>query len=148
MEVKTTDCMLNWLFEKYLENPNSTWNLAESPCAVQDLDIVQIHNIGRYLVKKGFVKNHEFIDNGFTCTITTLGIGHVSDGLSEVRFKILQASIENKKRSIMEILQVEPGHFQRAFDFATYLKRLGFIECIFHQHDVYAEPTYFGREWY
>jgi hypothetical protein len=148
MDVSVVDNALAWLFEKYLENPEETWNLVEHPSYIESEDVQHLHDLGRYLARKGYVKNHEFIDKGFTCTITTLGMGRVSDGLSEVKFKILQASIENNKRSIMEILQVQPSHFRKVLDYAMYLKRLGFIECIFHSHDVYAEPTYFGREWY
>ena len=148
MEVSAIDSTLAWLFERYLENPEGTWNLADHPAYAEEPDVVYLHTLGRYLVKKGLVKNHEFVDKGFTCTITTLGMSRVSDGLSEVKFKILQASIEGNKRSIMEILQIDPSHFRKVLDYATYLKRLGFIECIFHSHDVYAEPTYFGREWY
>jgi hypothetical protein len=148
MEVSIIDSTLAWLFERYLENPEGIWNLADHPSHTENPDVGHLHNLGRYLVKKGFVKNHEFVDMGFTCAITTLGISRVSDGLDEVKLKILQASIENKTRSMVEILKVEPSHFRKVLDYATYLKRLGFIECIFHSHDVYAEPTYFGREWY
>ena len=148
MEVKTVDDALSWLFERYLENPNGSWNISESMESESGSDLEHIHNLGKFLSEKGFVKNHSFVKEGFTCTITTLGISRVSDGLSEVKYKILEASIEQKKSSIMEILGIQPGHYQRVLDYATYLKRLGIIECIFHQHDVYAEPTYFGREWY
>jgi hypothetical protein len=77
-----------------------------------------------------------------------LGICQVSNVFSHVKFQILEASIERNKRSIMEILGIEPGHFKKVHDYATYLKRLGIIECIFHHNDVLAEPTFFGREWY
>jgi hypothetical protein len=148
MEGKTIDTALAWLFEKYLENPEGKWNVVDNADLAASLDVAQVHTLGRFLVKKGYVKNPEYIDMGFTCTITTLGISRVSDGLSDVKLKILQASIEDKKRSMMEILQVDPGHLRRVYDYAAYLKRMGIIECIFHQNDVYAEPTYFGREWY
>jgi hypothetical protein len=148
MEGKEIDNTLNWLFEKYLEDPNGTWDIAQCPENENSSETDRLHHIGRFLANKGYVKNHSFLEQGFTCTITTVGISKVSDGLNEVKYKILSASIEEKKRSIMEILDIKPGHFQRVYDYATYLKRIGIIECIFHAHDVYAEPTYFGREWY
>jgi hypothetical protein len=146
MEGQVIDITLAWLFEKYLENPNALWDITE--VAEPGTDTKQIHALGSYLAKKGFIRNHEATKTGFTCTITTLGMSRVSDGLSEVKYKILHASIEQKKKSIMEILNVSPEHYQKVHDYATYLKKLGIIECIFFSHDVYAEPTYFGREWY
>jgi hypothetical protein len=146
MDGQTIDITLAWLFEKYLENPNALWDIRQ--VSENGSDIRQIHSLGNYLAKKGYVKNHEAFEDGFTCTITTLGMSRVSDGLSEVKYKILHASIEQKKKSIMEILNVSPEHYQKVHDYATYLNRLGIIECIFFSHDVYAEPTYFGREWY
>jgi hypothetical protein len=146
MDGQIIDNTLAWLLEKYLENPNAIWDISE--VAGKDLDMQQLHELGRYLAKKGFVKNHEVFEDGFTCTITTLGMSRVSDGLVDVKYKILHASIQEKKKSIMEILNISPEHYQRVHDYATYLKKLGIIECIFFSHDVYAEPTYFGREWY
>ncbi len=146
MDVRTIDTTLSWLFEKYLENPNAIWNISQAAGSENNID--HLHNLGRFLAKKGYVKNHGFHDDGFTCSITTLGISKVSDGLSEVKLRVLEASIEQKKRSMMEILDVAPDHYQKVHDYASYLKRLGIIECIFFSHDVYAEPTYFGREWY
>jgi hypothetical protein len=147
MEVKTIDNTLNWLFEKYLEDPAGTWDIATSADHAYS-DIHTIHEVGKYLTKKGFVKNQEFLEEGFLCTITTLGINQVSNALAEVRYKILEASIEKNQKSIMEILEINPQHFKRGLDYATYLKRIGIIECIFHPNDIYAEPTFYGKEWY
>jgi hypothetical protein len=144
MDGQTIETTLSWLFEKYLENPNKLWNISE----VSGDNVEHTHHLGRLLANKGYVKNHEAFEDGFTCTITALGISRVSDDLNEVKYRILQASIEQKKRSMMEILEISPDHYQKAFDFANHLKRIGMIECIFHSHDVYAEPTYFGKEWY
>jgi hypothetical protein len=148
MELNTTHKTLNWLLEKYLENPNAVCDITESMEAESANDVKQIHELGSYLAKKGFVKNHQALMNGFICSITTLGISQVSNVFTDVKYKILEASIEQQKRSIMEILGIEPGHFKKVHDYATYLKRLGIIECIFHPHDVFAEPTFYGREWY
>jgi hypothetical protein len=146
MEVKKTHDALTWLHEKYLEDPNGSWDIARvyEPGA----DVEEIHVLGKHLVKKGYVKNHCTLKEGFTCSITPLGINQVSNVFSRVKYLILEASIERNERSIMEILNIEPGHFKRVHDYATYLKRLGIIECIFHPNDVLAEPTFFGREWY
>jgi hypothetical protein len=147
MEMQRTHNTLSWLFERYLENPNGSWDITRS-LHNECIDVQQIHELGQYLAEKGYVKHQEFLEDGFACTITTLGINQVSDEFSHVKFKILEASIERKTRSIMEILGIEPEHFKRVQDYATYLKRLGIIECIFHPNDVYAEPTFYGREWY
>jgi hypothetical protein len=146
MEIKKIDNTLSWLFERYLEDPSAAFDISKSDGAENDIE--SIHELGRYLTKKGFVKNQEFLENGFLCTITTLGINQVSNTLSEVRYKILEASIENNKRSIMEILEINPGHFKRGLDYANYLKRTGVIECIIRQDDILAEPTFYGKEWY
>jgi hypothetical protein len=147
MEVNKTLNTLNWLFERYHDDPNATWNIAyginEEVTAVEE-----IHELGNHLVKKGYVKNHETLKDGFSCSITTLGINQVSNVFSHVKFQILEASIKHNKRSIAEILGIEPHHSKKVHDYATYLKRLGIIECIFHKDDVLAEPTFFGREWY
>lgn len=147
MDLNTVDTTLSWLFERYLEDPNESWDIAK--VGTDDRPTIdQLHNLGKHMVSKGYVKNPCYHESGFTCTITTLGITRVSDGLSEIKYRILQASIEEKKKSMMEMLGAEPSHFQKIRDYAAYLKRIGIIECIFFSHDVYAEPTYFGREWY
>ncbi len=148
MDLKKVDITLSWLFEKYLENPNNSWDISSAHPEESNTGIEYLHSLGTYLVKKGLVKNPGYHESGFTCIITTLGISQVSDGLNDVKYRILQASIEEKKKSMMDILQAKPSHFQKIRDYASYLKRLGIIECIFFSHDVYAEPTYFGREWY
>jgi hypothetical protein len=148
MDLKTVDTTLTWLFERYLEDPNGAWDIKDVSFGDEARNIDELHNLGKHLIRKGLVKNPGYHEGGFTCTITTLGISRVSDGLSEVKYRILQASIEEKKKSMMEMLDAEPSHFQKIRDYAAYLKRLGIIECIFFSHDVYAEPTYFGREWY
>jgi hypothetical protein len=146
MEIKKIDNTLSWLFEKYLEDPSCTWDITHS--AGEENDIHAIHELGRFLTSKGYVKNQEFHEAGFFCTITTLGISKVSNTLSEVRYKILEASIENNQRSVMEILDINPGHYKRGLDYATYLKRTGVIECIIRNNDILAEPTFYGKEWY
>jgi hypothetical protein len=147
MEVQKIDNTLNWLFEKYMEDPSGSWDISKS-AEHSFNDVQSIHQVGKYLTQKGFVKNQEFLEDGFMCTITTLGISKISNALSEVKYKILQASIEENKRSVMEILEINPEHFKRGHDFATYLKRIGIIECIFLQNDIFAEPTFYGKEWY
>ncbi|MGZ3920109.1 MAG: hypothetical protein ACXVC7_07460 [Bacteroidia bacterium] len=146
MEVNST---LTWLFERYQENPNVSWNISECFNSNAASCTHNIHTIGKHLVQKGFVKNYTLLeDGGFTCTITTLGIVQVSNILNEVQYKILEATIERDKKSVMEILEVDPEHYTRAQDYTNYLKRTGIIECIFHKDDVLATPTFYGREWY
>lgn len=138
---------LRWLFEKYLENPNGIWNI--SNCIEQgNAHLEHIHAVGKAMAGKGYVKNIQYLEDGCYCAITTLGIMQVSNELSEVKYKILEASIEEEKISIMEILNVEHYHFKRVQDYALYLKQTGIIECIFNQDDVLARPTFFGKEWY
>jgi hypothetical protein len=148
MDVKTTHETLNWLLERYFENPNSVWDISRSFDRESGVSETQVHELGLFLASKGYVKNHKVIDEGFVCCITTLGINQVSNIFTQIKYKILHASIEHKKRSISEILGIEAGHFRKVHDYATYLKRLGIIECIFHADDVHAEPTFYGREWY
>jgi hypothetical protein len=148
MEIKKVNDTLNWLFEKYLENPNGTWEVIPATHNGLTTEIAHEHEFGKYLARKGFIKHYHETKNGFTCAITMLGINQVSNEFTDVKYKILEASIEHKKTSIMEILGIEPGHFRRGHDYATHLKRLGIIECIFHTDDIFAEPTFFGKEWY
>jgi hypothetical protein len=148
MELNTTHKTLNWLLERYLQNPNELCDISESLDADETLTVSYVHELGNYLVKKGFVKNHTATRKGFTCSITTLGINQVSNVFIQIKYKILEASIEQRKKSLVEILGIDPTHYRKVHDFATYLKRLGFIECIFHTDDVFAEATFAGREWY
>jgi hypothetical protein len=148
MEAKKVNDTLGWLFEKYLENPNGTWEINPDTHPNLHAETIPMKELGKYVARKGFIKNHLETRSGFSGTITTLGITQVSNEFSNVKYKILEASIEHKKNSIMEILGIEPGHFRRGHDYATYLKRLGIIECIFRADDIFAEPTSFGREWY
>ncbi len=148
MEVNTTHKALNWLLAKYFEDPNALWDISKSLDEEDIQDIDQVHELGNYLVKKGFVKDPQFLVDGFICSITTLGINQVSNVFTQVKYQVLAASIEEKKRSLMDILGIEPGHFKKVQDYATYLKRIGIIECIFYTNDVFAEPTFYGREWY
>src|SRR5687767_8522228 len=99
MDLKTVDTALTWLFERYLEDPNGSWDISRVPSSEEAPTIDHLHSLGKYMVKKGLVKNPGYHESGFTCTITTLGISRVSDGLSEVKYRILQASIEEKKKS-------------------------------------------------
>lgn len=146
MDVNPT---LTWLFERYQENPNASWNISECFNSDNTSSTLDLHSLGKHLIKKGFVKNYTLLeDGGFTCTITTLGIVQVSNILNEVKYKILEATIDGDKKSVMEILEVEPEHYTRAQDYTNYLKRTGIIECIFHKDDVLATPTFYGREWY
>lgn len=141
MEINHT---LTWLFERYKENPNASWDIANMNDHSQN-----VHELGEYLVRKGFVRNHTVLENGgFSCSITTLGITQVSNVLNDVKYTILEAVIENDQRSVMEILSVQPEHVKLAHDYTNYLKRAGIIECIFHKDDVFATPTFYGREWY
>ena len=147
MELKKVHDTLNWLLAKYLEDPNQASNI--SNCTQNQCnDLQQIHELGQHLAEKGYVKLHEFTEEGFTCLITMLGINQVSDIFNHVKYQILEGAIERNNRSVMEILGIGPDHFKRVHDYATYLKRLGIIECIFHNNDVHAEPTFYGREWY
>jgi hypothetical protein len=139
---------LNWLFERYLENPTAAWNIATCNLNFSDNFIQEVYELGRFLTRKGFVKNAEFLEDGFNCTITMLGIKKVSNVLEEIKYKVLEGSIDGNKRSIMEILELEQEQFRIGLDYATYLKRIGIIECIFHRDDVFAEPTFYGKEWY
>ena len=148
MDVKTTHKALNWLLEKYFEDPNASWDIAHCVRDQEGMDMETVHELGNHLVKKGFVKNPQYLLSGFICTITVLGINQVSTIFTQVKYQVLAASIEDKKRSLMDILGIEPGQFRKVHDYATYLKRLGIIECIFHKDDVFAEPTFYGREWY
>lgn len=148
MDLQTVDTTLTWLFERFLEDPDGNWDISNSPAAQQLSSVAEVHSLGKHLVDKGLVKDGSCHEKGFNCTITTLGITRVSDGLSDIKYRILQASIDEKKKSMMEMLDAQPSHFRKIKEYASYLKRLGMIECIFFAHDVYAEPTYFGREWY
>jgi hypothetical protein len=142
MDISTT---LSWLFERYQEDPNTEWDISE--CTTNPVS--HVHSLGAYLAQKGYVRSYTFLDNGgFTCSITTLGISQISNVLNDVKYTILEAVIEQDKRSVMEILSVDPQHVKRAHDYTNYLKRAGIIECIFHKDDVLATPTFYGREWY
>lgn len=141
MEAKVNDT-LNYLFEKYLQDPNGTWEITNN----EALEATQ--ELGRYLARKGYIRQHRETLRGFKAAITILGINKVSNEFNKVQFRILEASIEHKKNSVMEILDIAPGHFKRGLDYATHLKRLGIIECIFGTEDIFAEPTFYGREWY
>ncbi|MBA3663099.1 MAG: hypothetical protein H0W61_02685 [Bacteroidetes bacterium] len=146
MEVNPT---LTWLFEKYQENPNASWDISECFNSEISHPSHHIHALGNYLVQKGFVRNPTHLDTGgFTCSITTHGIVQVSDVLNEVKYLILEAAIEQDRFSVMDILDVDPNHLKRAHDYTNYLKRTGIIECIFHKDDILATPTFYGREWY
>lgn len=136
---------LRWLFKKYLENPNTNWNIFE--CNDQD-HYENVPYAAKIMADKGFIKNVVMNECGFFCSITTLGILQVSNELSEIKYKILEGSIEENKLSVMEILKADPYHFKRIQDYALYLKQIGIIECIFHENDVLAKPTFFGKEWY
>jgi hypothetical protein len=149
MELNLAHHTLNWLLEKYLHDPNQLFDISDSLGTERDgFTTGRSHELGNFLVQKGFVKNHRAHENGFLCSITTLGMSQVSNMFTHIKYQILEGAIEQKKRSLKEILGIESAHFRKAKDFGTYLKRLGFIECIFHQDDVYAEPTFAGREWY
>ena len=56
MDVTTTNKVLNWLLEKYLENPNAQWDIADCVRTADETDVESIHELGNHLVKKGFVK--------------------------------------------------------------------------------------------
>lgn len=139
---------LEWLLSNYLENPESTSNISECLGDQGISDIRQIHELGALLVSKGLVKDHHFSFDGFLCRITTLGISQVENFFSELRFRVLQGSIRDQKKSMVDILSAEPGHFRKVQDFATYLKKTGMIECVFGTTDVLAVPTSSGKTWY
>ena len=142
MEAAKVNQTLTYLFEKYLEDPNGTWQV-ENKEANRSMN-----ELGKYLARKGYIREFRETQDGFRCAITMLGIDRVSNEFNHVQFRILEASIEHKKLSVMEILGIEPGHFKRGYDYATFLKRRGIIECIFGTHDIIAKPTFFGHEWY
>jgi len=139
---------LEWLLSQYLENPEGTFDICEALAEAGISDIRQIHELGAVLVSKGFVKGHVFGPAGFSCRITTLGISQVENFFSELRFQVLQGSIRDQKKSLVDILSAKPGHFTKVQDFAKYLKKTGMIECVFFPADVMAVPTSSGKSWY
>jgi hypothetical protein len=147
MDVQDTTPVLSWLFEKYLEDPHANWDLSE--CSFNEcLDLPRLHEIGQFLSEKGFVREPIFTEGGFTCAITLLGISQISDILHGIKYRILEGIIERGVHSIVDILQIDRTHIKRGFDYATWMKRLGMIECIFHTTDIYARPTFYGKEWF
>ncbi|MCE3229624.1 MAG: hypothetical protein K0S32_4175 [Bacteroidetes bacterium] len=144
MEIHNT---LNWLFERYLEDPVKSWDITLCNNKEEN-DRDKTHAFGKHLTRKGYVKNVHYTKTGFECCITTLGILQVSNLLDELKYKILEAYSEDQKNSAVEILDIESKHFQRVLDTTSYLKRMGLIECIIKENDVLIKPTSFGEEWY
>lgn len=139
---------LEWLLSQYLTNPESKSDISECLSKEGLSDIQQIHEFGALLVSRGLVKDHCFMPTGFSCLITVLGISQIEHFFSDLGFKILQSSLRDQKKSLVEILAAKPGHFKKVTDVATYLKKTGMIECVFFPSDVLAVPTSSGRSWY
>ncbi|MCE3260436.1 MAG: hypothetical protein K0S12_2077 [Bacteroidetes bacterium] len=143
MEIHNT---LNWLFERYLENPNKNSDI--TLCNTHETDLEKVHAFGKHLMRKGYVKNGHYTKTGFECSITTLGILQVNTFLEDIKYKLLEAYAEEQKNSAVEILGTTQDHFQRVLDAMAYLKKMGLIESITSDNDVVFKPTLFGAEWY
>jgi len=107
------------------------------------------HEIGKYLVDSGVVKNQQFRPTGFGASISMRGIESIKpDYLEDNLNTIISTLGETGTPSIMEILEFEPKDYQLAFDMAKYLEGKGLIEAHFRHNDVLIKLSLTGREYY
>ena len=148
-ELKTH--VLNWLYEQYKLNPTATWDIAVKLKEYELTAPQEIIDLGFLLKKNGLVKDNSGTrGNTFFATISLRGIKSISSDLDSMEYHLLMELIQEGKDqlSLMEHFNFEPEQFQRAHDFASYMKNRGLLECTFHHSDVIVRINLQGREYY
>ena len=140
------DQLLTVLFESYLQNGGSILDVS---------DIIHAGNedpleVGKYFVNHGWVKNHQYIPNGFRATISFMGISEIrQDWIDDKVNKVVKSLGENNNTDgIMNILQFENTKYQIAFDIGKYLEQLGYVTLTPAHSDIRATLTLEGKEYY
>jgi hypothetical protein len=143
-QIKTE--VLNQLFEGYQQAPGSLFDIGP---VVQPYG-ANPHEIGRYLVQNGWVKNEQYLPQQFLCSISMEGIMEtVPEYVENQTSRIISIlGINGGQHSIMEVLDLEPVQFQKAFDLAKYLETAGLVTAQYLHNDVLIELTLEGRDFY
>lgn len=107
------------------------------------------HEVGGYLVKMGWIENHQFRPNSFVGAISMRGIGKIHpEYIQDNTLKIISTLGLNGKSSIMEILDFETKDFFRAHQLAKLLEQKGFVSAFFTYNDVILSLTFEGKQFY
>jgi hypothetical protein len=145
-ELKTE--VLKWLLEAYNENPNGLYDITDIVLA-HGFTKQDVQEIGKMLVSERLVQNQQFRPHGeFVCQISIHGIDLVSNEIQQAKYKLLEGAIQRAEFSALEILELEPKHFQKAHAFSKYFQDQGLIECVFMADDIHIKPTMYGRSWF
>lgn len=143
----TTDRTLQHLFQHYLENPNGIVDIQEVLS-----DQTDPHELGKYLKDHGWVKNQQYIPLTFRAQITMQGILQVAPEYIEENMDRIISYIGLQgggRHYIMEILDWEPQHFQRAFDLVKYMETLGVIKPgMYEANNIIIELSLKGMDYY
>jgi hypothetical protein len=139
--------VLTYLFECY-EKDDSLYSITE---IAQKHNIDQ-HELGKYLVERGLVKNQQYRPTAFICQITLDGIEEINPGyVREKMDEVIQALGESGSRGeVMEILGYEPKDYQKAFDLVKYMEARSLLKATqyFGGGSIVTELSLDGREYY
>ncbi len=144
---ETKNSVLLALFEGYSENPNGIYDLTGTITENGE----DPHELGKYLVDHGWVKNQQYRPSTFVCQITMAGINEVAPEYIQDKTEqiISTLGINGGKESVMGILEFEPKDFQKAFDLVKHMEGTGFIkEGRYMAGDIIIELSLEGREYY
>lgn len=137
---------LQYLFEGYLSNPGSLYDITE----VIEKYNHDVHEYGSYLNERGWVKDGQFLPTTFVCSISFDGIAFINpDYINENCDKLLSTlATLGGQQSLMELLDFEPYEYQKARDIANFLRDSGIIEVIYTHNDGLVSFTMRGRDLY
>ncbi|PCI19293.1 hypothetical protein COB64_03950 [Candidatus Wolfebacteria bacterium] len=127
--------VLEALFEKYKENPNLDYNIAED---IKECDH-EPHKLGKHLVSNRWVKNHQYQPlDGFVCQISIRGINEVAPEYFESNVSVIVSVLKTTgvKQNATALLGLEEADFTKVRDIVEYMERKGLIE----------KPTYFALD--
>lgn len=136
---------LEYLFEGHVQNGGTPiFNISE----IIERHNADPHDVGRYLVHKGWVENPRFFPNAFAASISMAGILQIRPGyINDNVMHVLRTINENPNHafSIMEVLSLQPKDFQIAHKFAILMKEQGWIDARFIHNDVHVQITMQGQ---
>lgn len=122
--------VLNYLFNEYSNTSDTSLYGISHIAHTHNLDV---HELGRYLLGRGWIKNQRFLPQEFQCSITMAGIQEIAPNYLEGNgSKIIDTlGINGGTMDLMEVLDYPPQRYQSARDIANVLKGLDLIDVFY-----------------
>lgn len=140
--------ILDYLFDGYLNNGGTMIFAIDEITNKYD---ISSHEFGSHLLNSGYIKDQQFLPQGFMASITMHGINQIApDYYEDYTSKMLSTMGLNgiEWQSVLELLDLKESDTQIARDLANEWKSAGLVEVQFDHKDAYIKLTIQGRSQY